>query len=233
MQEKSVTVANRTYQLDLPFFVLATQNPLEMEGTYPLPEAQLDRFMFKIDVLFPSSSDLVEILNRTTGATVAQAGVAADGPTILAMGDLARRVPIPTHVGEYVARLTVATHPGSKDAPEMVNRYVRYGSSPRGAQSIILGSKVSALLDARYNVAFDDIRAVAHAALRHRLLLNFEAQAEGITSSRCLNRSVWCGSPLAGACLDGRGLSHCRPAAGGSRVDPHRPAAEAPPQAGP
>jgi len=186
MQEKSVTVANRTYQLDLPFFVLATQNPLEMEGTYPLPEAQLDRFMFKIDVLFPSSSDLVEILNRTTGSNVAQAGVAADGPTIVAMGDLARRVPIPTHVGEYVARLTVATHPGGQNAPDMVNRYVRYGSSPRGAQAMILGAKVSALLDARYNVAFDDIRAVATAALRHRLLLNFEAQAEGITSDEVI-----------------------------------------------
>ncbi|HOA23621.1 MAG TPA: MoxR family ATPase [Aggregatilineales bacterium] len=180
MQEKSVTVANRTYQLDLPFFVLATQNPLEMEGTYPLPEAQLDRFMFKIDVLFPSSDDLVEILSRTTGAEVPSAGVAADGAAILRMGDLARRVPVPSHVGEYVARLVVATHPDRPEATDMVRRYLRYGSSPRGAQALILGAKVHALLDGRYNVAFEDVRAVAPAALRHRLLLNFEAQAEGV-----------------------------------------------------
>ncbi len=180
MQEKSVTVANRTYQLDLPFFVLATQNPLEMEGTYPLPEAQLDRFMFKIDVLFPSSDDLVEILSRTTGAEVPSAGVAADGAAILRMGDLARRGPGPSHVGEYVARLVVATHPDRPEATDMVRRYLRYGSSPRGAQALILGAKVHALLDGRYNVAFEDVRAVAPAALRHRLLLNFEAQAEGV-----------------------------------------------------
>lgn len=180
MQEKSVTVANCTYSLDLPFFVLATQNPIEMEGTYPLPEAQLDRFMFKIDVHFPSSEELVEIVNRTTGAEIARPAVAADGPTILRMGDLARRVPVPRHVSAYVARLVVATHPGSDEAPEMVNRYVRYGASPRGAQAIILGAKVNALLDGRYNVAFEDVQAVAPAALRHRLLLNFEGQAEGI-----------------------------------------------------
>ncbi len=182
MQEKSVTVANRTYRLDLPFFVLATQNPLEMEGTYPLPEAQLDRFMFKIDVLFPSSDELVEILSRTTGAFAPQPAVAADGATIVRMGDLARKVPIPSHVSEYVARLIVATHPEADAATAMVRQYVRYGSSPRGAQAIILGAKVSALLDGRYNVSFDDVQAVAPAALRHRLLLNFEGQAEGITT---------------------------------------------------
>ncbi len=180
MQEKSVTVANSTYQLELPFFVLATQNPLEMEGTYPLPEAQLDRFMFKIDVLLPSSGELVEILARTTGAAAPSAGVAADGAAILQMGDLGRRVPIPSHVGEYVARLVVATHPDAPDAPETVRRYVRYGSSPRGAQAMILGAKVNALLDGRYNVAFEDVQAVAPASLRHRLLLNFEGQAEGV-----------------------------------------------------
>ncbi len=180
MQEKSVTVANRTYLLDLPFFVLATQNPIEMEGTYPLPEAQLDRFMFKIDVHFPSSDELVEIVNRTTGAEMPRPAVVADGPTILRMGDLARRVPVPSHVSEYVARLIVATHPTSNEATEMVKRYVRYGASPRGAQAIILGAKVNALLDGRYNVAFEDVQAVAPAALRHRLLLNFEGQAEGI-----------------------------------------------------
>ncbi len=180
MQEKSVTIANRTYHLDLPFFVLATQNPLEMEGTYPLPEAQLDRFMFKIDVLFPPSGDLVEILARTTGAAMPTPAVAADGQTVLQMGDLARKVPIPTHVSQYVARLVVATHPGSEVSTDMVNQFVRYGSSPRGAQAMILGAKVNALLEGRYNVAFDDVQAVALASLRHRLLLNFEGQAEGV-----------------------------------------------------
>ncbi len=180
MQEKSVTVANQTYQLDEPFFVMATQNPIEMEGTYPLPEAQLDRFMFKVDVLYPSSGELVEILTRTTGAEEPRAGVAADGHTILRMGDLARRVPVPSHVSEYVARLVVATHPDSDLAPEMACRYVRYGSSPRGGQALTLGAKINALLDGRYNVAFEDVQAVAPASLRHRLLLNFEGQAEGI-----------------------------------------------------
>ncbi len=180
MQEHSVTVGEQTYYLEEPFFVLATQNPIEMEGTYPLPEAQLDRFMFKIDVLFPSSEELVEILVRTTGATMPGASVAANGPMILRMGDLARKVPVATHVSEYAARLVVATHPDAERAPDAVRRYVRYGSSPRGAQALILGAKISALLDGRYNVAFDDVRAVAPAALRHRLLLNFEGQAEGV-----------------------------------------------------
>lgn len=180
MQEHSVTVFGRTYQLEEPFFVLATQNPIEQEGTYPLPEAQLDRFMFKIDVLFPSSDELIEILSRTTGSSQTRAGLAAEGIQIVRMGSLARKVPIATHVNEYVARLVVATHPESSTAPEMVRRYVRYGSSPRGAQAMILGAKVSALLDGRYNVAFDDVQAIAPAALRHRLLLNFEGQAEGI-----------------------------------------------------
>lgn len=180
MQEHSVTVGEHTYKLDEPFFVLATQNPLEMEGTYPLPEAQLDRFMFKIDVLFPSAEELVEIMARTTGSVVSRANIAADGATIVRMGQLARKVPIPTHVSEYVARLIVATHPGSAHSTEQVKRYVRYGSSPRGAQGIILASKINALFDQRYNVSFDDVHAVAPAALRHRLLLNFEGQAEGI-----------------------------------------------------
>ncbi len=180
MQEKTVTVSNHRYPLDPPFFVLATQNPLEMEGTYPLPEAQLDRFLFKIDVLFPSTDELVEIMSRTTGSTTAHASSAADGARIIAMGDLARQVPIASHVGEYIARLVVATHPDSPTATDMVRQYVRYGSSPRGGQSIVLGAKVNALLERRYNVAFEDIQAVAGAALRHRVLLNFEGQAEGI-----------------------------------------------------
>jgi MoxR-like ATPase len=182
MQEKMVTVANETYYLEPPFFVLATQNPLEMEGTYPLPEAQLDRFMFKVNVPFPSAAELVEIFNRTTSFSDAQLNPVVDGPTIVAMGELALQVPIPSHVSEYVARLVVATHPESPNATDMVRQYVRYGSSPRGGQSLILGAKVNALLEGRYNVAFDDVKSIAPASLRHRLLLNFEGQAEGITT---------------------------------------------------
>ncbi len=180
MQEKTVTAANRTYHLAPPFFVLATQNPLEMEGTYPLPEAQLDRFLFKVDVPFPSAAELITILDRTTGAETPTPQKAADGTRIIDMGNLALQTPIATHVSDYVARLVVATHPDSPTAPEMVRRYVRYGSSPRGAQALILGGKITALLSGRYNVAFDDVRAVAPAALRHRLLLNFEGLAEGV-----------------------------------------------------
>lgn len=179
MQEKTVTVANHTYPLPQPFFVLATQNPIEQEGTYPLPEAQLDRFTFKINVPFPSANDLTEILARTTGEETAVPTTAADGSQLVAMQDLARQVPIPSHVSQFVSRLIVATHPGDSPAP-LVNQYVRYGSSPRGGQALVLGSKITALLAGRYNVSFDDITAVAPAALRHRLLLNFEGQAEGI-----------------------------------------------------
>ena len=179
MQEKTVTVANETYRLPAPFFVLATQNPLEMEGTYPLPEAQLDRFMFKINVHFPSSAELSEILRRTTGKLNPQAEAAADGEQLLAMQQLALQVPIPEQVNDFVSQLIVATHPQNSPA-DLTRRYVRYGSSPRGAQGIVLGSKIHALLDGRYNVSYDDVTAVAPAALRHRLLLNFEGQAEGI-----------------------------------------------------
>jgi MoxR-like ATPase len=179
MQEKQVTVANQTYELPRPFFVMATQNPIEQEGTYPLPEAQLDRFLFKINVGFPSADELTEILARTTGKENAQAQKAASGATLIDMQNLARQVPIPSHVSSYVSRLIVATHPGESPAP-MVNRYVRYGSSPRGAQALVLGAKITALLAGRYNVSFEDVTAVAPAALRHRLLLNFEGQAEGV-----------------------------------------------------
>jgi MoxR-like ATPase len=182
MQEHSVTVAKVTRRLAEPFFVLATQNPLEMEGTYPLPEAQLDRFFFKVDVPFPTAGELVEIANRTTGAALPQAQPVADGPAIVAMQALARGVPIADHVTEYAARLLRATHPDAPDAPEAVRRYVRYGASPRGMQAMILAGKIIALLDGRYNAAFDDVRQAALPALRHRLILNFEAQAEGITT---------------------------------------------------
>ena len=180
MQERTVTVANHSYPLAPPFLVLATQNPIEMEGTYPLPEAQVDRFLFKIDVSFPSSEELVEILARTTGEHEPEVDVVADGETVLAMGALAREVPVASPVADYAARLVVATHPEGDGAPEVVSQYVRYGASPRGAQALILGGKVTALLSGRYNVSFDDLRTVAPAALRHRILLNFEGQAEGL-----------------------------------------------------
>jgi MoxR-like ATPase len=186
MQEHSVTVSKVTHILPEPFFVLATQNPLEMEGTYPLPEAQLDRFIFKIDVTFPTVTELVEIADRTTDVETPKAGIAADGNAIIAMQRLARGVPVAPHVTEYAARLLRATHPDYPDAPAMVQDYVHVGGSPRGMQAMILGGKIAALLDGRYNVAFDDIRAVAKPALRHRLLLNFEAQAEGISSDEVI-----------------------------------------------
>jgi MoxR-like ATPase len=186
MQERSVTVAKVTRPLSEPFFVLATQNPLEMEGTYPLPEAQLDRFFFKIDVPFPTADELIEIAARTTGAATPQAEPAADGATIVAMQALARGVPIADHVTAYAARLLKATHPNEAEAPEAVRRYVRYGASPRGMQAMILAGKIVALLDDRYNVAFDDVRQAALPALRHRLILNFEAQAEGVTTDEVI-----------------------------------------------
>jgi MoxR-like ATPase len=179
MQERTVTVANETYVLPAPFFVLATQNPLEMEGTYPLPEAQLDRFVFKVDVPFPSTAELIRILDRTTGAEMPETSIVCKGPQLLAMQQLARAVPIPSHVSEYASRLVVASHPA--DTPsELVRKCVRYGASPRAGQAMILGAKIGALLDGRYNVSFDDVDDVAPAALRHRLLLNFEGQAEGV-----------------------------------------------------
>jgi len=181
MQERTVTVANHSYPLGPPFLVLATQNPIEMEGTYPLPEAQVDRFMFKVNIAYPSSQELVEILDRTTGRAEPELGVVAGGATVLAMEALAREVPVASPVSAYAARLVIATHPAGDTAPELVRSYVRYGSSPRGAQALILGGKVTALLAGRYNVAFEDLRAVASAALRHRILLNFEGQAEGVS----------------------------------------------------
>ncbi|MBK8023576.1 MAG: MoxR family ATPase [Chloroflexi bacterium] len=181
MQERTVTIANRSYPLEPPFFVLATQNPLEMEGTYPLPEAQLDRFMFKIEVRYPSVQDLMIILDRTTGAENPVSGKVADGKEVIAMGNLALQIPVEPAVSEYVARLIVATHPEDASASPLVRQFVRYGASPRGAQALVLGGKINALLDGRLNVSYKDIEAVAPSALRHRLLLNFEGTAEGIS----------------------------------------------------
>jgi MoxR-like ATPase len=181
MQEHQVTVARQRYPLDPPFFVLATQNPLEMEGTYPLPEAQLDRFLFKVMVPFPSEDDLVSIIDRTTGADTASATKVATAAEIVEMQRLARAVPIAPHVTAYAVSLLAASHPDNARAPELVREYVRYGGSPRGAQALVSGGKIYALLDGRFNVSVDDIRAVALPALRHRVILNFEGEAEGIT----------------------------------------------------
>ena len=180
MQEHAVTAAGTSYTLTEPFFVLATQNPIEMEGTYPLPEAQLDRFLFKLRVEFPSAQDLVEIIDRTTAAAVPQADVAATSGQILEMFRLAREVEVASHVKTYVARLIQATHPDTAAAASMAKRYVRYGSSPRGVQALILAAKVRALIAGRANVAFSDLKVLALPALRHRLILNFEGEAEGI-----------------------------------------------------
>ncbi|HEV8516403.1 MAG TPA: MoxR family ATPase [Candidatus Limnocylindrales bacterium] len=189
MQEQQVSVARQRYRLEPPFFVLATQNPLEMEGTYPLPEAQLDRFLFKVLVPFPSEDELVGIMDRTTGDEVPRPSHAANAAEIVAMQRLARSVPIAPHVTAFAVSLLAATHPDQARAPELVRRYVRYGASPRGAQALVLAGKIQALLDARYNVAIDDIRAVALPALRHRVIRNFEAEADDI-SSDSLVRSV-------------------------------------------
>ncbi|HEY0605274.1 MAG TPA: MoxR family ATPase [Herpetosiphonaceae bacterium] len=180
MQERTVTVAKTIHRLDQPFFVLATQNPLEMEGTYPLPEAQLDRFFFKIDVPFPTTEELVEIANRTTSLNAPQPRRVVNGATIIQMQALAREVPIASHVLNYAARLVSATHPGGRETPGITQQYVRYGASPRGMQTLILAGKILALLDGRYNVAFADLKQAAMPALRHRVILNFEAQAEGV-----------------------------------------------------
>jgi MoxR-like ATPase len=181
MQERTVSVAKTIHKLDSPFFVLATQNPLEMEGTYPLPEAQLDRFFFKINVTFPTAAELVEIAQRTTGARKPTTRHVANGALIAEMQELARTVPIASHVLAYAARLISATHPEGKEVPAITRQYVRYGASPRGMQALILAGKILALLDSRYNVAFADLKAAALPALRHRVVLNFEAQAEGVS----------------------------------------------------
>lgn len=190
MQEREVTVAKMTYELERPFFVLATQNPLEMEGTYPLPEAQLDRFFFHIKVDFPNHNELVEIANRTTGAHETRPATVTNGATISAMQRLARQVPIANHLTAYAVALLEATHPEHPTAPDMVRRYVRYGASPRGLQAMIIAAKTRALIDHRHNVDQTDLQAALFPALRHRLILNFEGQAEGITPDEILQSVI-------------------------------------------
>ncbi|MHC4778589.1 MAG: AAA family ATPase [Planctomycetota bacterium] len=180
MQERSVTVGGKIRQLEEPFLVLATQNPIEMEGTYPLPEAQLDRFLFKLVVHPPSREDLNEILRRTTETEEPRPQSVIDGKGVMEMKNFARGVVMADHVRDLAARMTLATHPTEESAPEKIRKFVRFGASPRSAQAMVLAGKVQALLEGRIHVSFDDIRAAFMPALRHRIILNFEAEAEGI-----------------------------------------------------
>ncbi len=190
MQERQVTVGDRTRSLPEPFFVLATQNPIELEGTYPLPEAQLDRFFFKILVPFPDAGDLAEIARRTTGTEDAELHPVATGADLSAMTRLAREVPIAEHVLDRAVAMVLATHADNAGAPAEVKRYVRWGASPRGLQTLVLGGRIRALLDGRFNVALEDLAAVAPSALRHRLFLNFEADAAGFTADQVVTAVV-------------------------------------------
>jgi MoxR-like ATPase len=190
MQEHSVTVAGVTRKLSEPFFVMATQNPLEMEGTYPLPEAQLDRFFCKLLVQYPRSHELETILDRTTESANPQAERVLSGERILQMSAVARQIPVAPEVRRYGIALVLATHPENELAAAATQQYVRYGASPRGVQAMILGAKIKAVLDHRFHVARDDLRAMALPVLRHRLILNFEGQAEGIGTDSIIERII-------------------------------------------
>jgi MoxR-like ATPase len=189
MAEHRVSVGNRTHTLDEPFIVLATQNPLEMEGTYPLPEAQLDRFLLKLHVPFPDREELHTILDRTTAGELERLQPVLDKARLLEMRKLVRSVPVARHVQDYAIRLIQASHPGSTKE-DMVTRYVRFGASPRGAQAVLLAAKIRALFEGRYAVSSDDVRAVLHPALRHRVLLNFEGEAEGVKTDQVLDALI-------------------------------------------
>ena len=186
MQEHQVTAGGELRRLDEPFFVMATQNPIDQEGTYPLPEAQLDRFFFKILVGYPSAEELSEVLTRTTAGVRAEVQRVVARETLIELMGLVRQVPIASHVQDYAVRLVLATHPKTETAVPISSQYLRFGSSPRGGQTLILAGKVRALIDGRFNVSFDDIEAVAYSALRHRLILNFEAEAEGVTTDHVI-----------------------------------------------
>ncbi len=190
MQEGSVTVGGATRPLPAPFFVLATQNPIEMEGTYPLPEAQLDRFIFNARVRYPAIEELNTIIDRTTRSREVEVQRVMKGPAVLRFRELVREVPIASHVRDLVSLIVMTTHPAFEHAPEITKRFVRYGSSPRGAQAMVLGAKVLALSQGRYNVSADDIRSMAAPALRHRIILNFEGEAEGTDSDTIVARAI-------------------------------------------
>jgi MoxR-like ATPase len=187
MQEKSVTVANHTHRLPAPFFVLATQNPIENEGTYPLPEAQLDRFFFKLFVELPGHDEFMEILNRTGGNAQPNVSAIATGEDIQKMGATLREVPIAKDVQDYLVKVVRMTHPTEPNAPQSVKNYLRHGASPRGAQSMLAAARARALLKGRFHVSREDIKAVALPALRHRLILSFEGEAEGVKAETIIN----------------------------------------------
>jgi len=187
MQEHTVSVARTSHRLEEPFFVMATQNPIEMEGTYTLPEAQLDRFFFKLLVTFPTGDGLGMILDRTTQREMPHGERVMDAARLTGWAGLVRDVPVAPQITSYVVRLVTATHPESPDAPEIVKQYVRYGSSPRGAQALLLAGKVNALRAGRFNVSFSDIQKTAHSSLRHRILLNFEAEADGVSPDQLVD----------------------------------------------
>src|SRR2546423_9728829 len=190
MQEGSVTVGGASRPVPAPFFVLATQNPIEMEGTYPLPEAQLDRFLFKLRVRYPAIDELHAIIDRTTQSRHATVSRVMNGPSVLAFRELIREVPIATHVRDFASAIVMGTHPQWEHAPEVARRFVRYGASPRGAQALVLGAKVRALAQGRYNVSAEDIKAIAAPALRHRVILNFEGEAEGVDADTLIGQIV-------------------------------------------
>jgi MoxR-like ATPase len=188
MQEHQVTAGGELRKLVEPFFVMATQNPIDQEGTYPLPEAQLDRFFFKVLVGYPSADELTEVLSRTTAGAIVEVQRVLTREALMELMKLVREVPVASHVKDYAVRLVLATHPKTETAAPMASKYLRFGSSPRGGQTLLLAGKVRALTDGRFNVSYDDIEAVAAPALRHRLILNFEAEAEGITTDHIIGQ---------------------------------------------
>jgi MoxR-like ATPase len=190
MQEASVTVGGVSRPLPGPFFVLATQNPIEMEGTYPLPEAQLDRFLLKLRVRYPAIEELNAIIDRTTQAHAVTVNRVMSGARVMAFRELIREVPIAAHVRDMASTIVMATHPLWEHAPEATRRFVRYGASPRGAQALVLAAKVRALAEGRFNVSVEDLRALAAPALRHRIILNFEGEAEGIDVDNLVGQIV-------------------------------------------
>lgn len=190
MQEKSVTVGGTTYKLEAPFFVMATQNPLEMEGTYPLPEAQLDRFLFKLNVPFPTKEELHEILKRTTASDTPKVRAVMTKEDIISLRKLVSEVPIADHVQDYALKIMLGTHPELEGATKMVKQYVRFGSSPRGAQAIIKAAKIHAIFEGRFSVSNEDVRFAAFPALRHRTILNFEGEAENISTDDIIRELI-------------------------------------------
>jgi MoxR-like ATPase len=194
-----VTVSGAAHPLPAPFFVLATQNPIEMEGTYPLPEAQLDRFLFKVRVRYPALEELTEIIDRTTHVRSVEVRRVLTGPQVLSMRELVREIPIASHVRDLASFIVLGTHPQWERAPEVARRYVRYGASPRGAQALVLGAKVRALAEGRFNVSVDDLRAMALPALRHRLILNFEGEAAGVDVDDLVTQIVESAEAMSGS----------------------------------